>query len=303
MQLDHPKPTRAQRLRRINWPFLLFLVALVVWLTGCSDARSTDPGPAIETVVPDSGPMIDFNSPRFVVQQDGLDMSDGHGGILQYRDPVVAGVILERLAVADPRRLYSIDQRGGHWGVSYDSADPDGVLLEPGDVRVQQQDSSGLAINAALEAGPAVFQLATEDDVEWYLDGALVAEGATATIDLEEGDHLLSVIVWTDNGSQSVELPLYVAPRLAQVLMQWDIPQARENGAALPVTELCCYQVTWITGNTLGLVDVDGGATTQLALELPAGLYRFSIVAIDTEGLTSAPSDSVEADLTRGRTT
>ena len=68
-------------------------------------------------------------------------------------------------------------------------------------------------------------------------------------------------------------------------------------GATLPVSELCCYQVTWITGNTLGLVDVAGGATREVTIELEPGYYRFSVVAIDTEGLTSEPSESVEADL------
>ena len=52
---------------------------------------------------------------------------------------------------------------------------------------------------------------------------------------------------------------------LAKAELSWDIPTQRENGATLPVSELCCYQVTWITGNTLGLVDVPGGATTREA--------------------------------------
>ena len=56
--------------------------------------------------------------------------------------------------------------------------------------------------------------------------------------------------------------------------------------------------ITWdISGNTLGLVDVAGGATREVTIELEPGYYRFSVVAIDTEGLTSQPSESVEADL------
>ena len=100
-----------------------------------------------------------------------------------------------------------------------------------------------------------------------------------------------------DGGTQVVDVPLYVEPALAKAQLHWDIPTQRENGATLPVSELCCYQVTWITGNTLGLVDVPGGATREVTLELEPGFYRFSIVAIDTEGLTSAPSESVGAYL------
>ena len=100
-----------------------------------------------------------------------------------------------------------------------------------------------------------------------------------------------------DGGTQTIDIPLYVEPALAKAQLHWDIPNQRENGAVLPVSELCCYQVTYITGNTLGLLDVPGGATREVTIELEPGFYRFSIVAIDTEGLTSAPSESVGADL------
>ena len=117
------------------------------------------------------------------------------------------------------------------------------------------------------------------------------------TIDLTPGQQTLSAVVTGyDGGTQVVDVPLYVEPSIAKATLQWDIPTQRENGAALPVSELCCYQVTYITGNTLGLVDVAGGATREAVIELEPGYYRFSIVAIDIEGLTSQPSESVEAE-------
>ena len=135
--------------------------------------------------------------------------------------------------------------------------------------------------------------------VEWYLDGARVAEGNPMSIDLPEGDQLLTVMLWNDAGSStSMDIPLSVVQPLADFLLTWGIPSARENGDPLPVTELCCYQVTIIAANTLSIVDVSGGTTTRVQLELRPSIYRFSIVAIDNDGLISAPSDTLEADLT-----
>ena len=293
-ETPRPKPTRTQRLMRVNWPFVLALAALAVWLTACDSARGTDSGPALEIV--DEGPPISVDGPRYRILKNGQDIRDGYGGRLEYRDPVVAGVVLERLAMGDTQCLYTVVQHGGHWGVRYDT---DQDNLGPSDVTVAQNDATGLATQAPLTAGEATFQIAAQGDVEWYLDGAPVGQGPSVTIDLAPGQQTLSAVVTGyDGGTQVVDVPLYVEPSIAKATLQWDIPTQRENGAALPVSELCCYQVTYITGNTLGLVDVAGGATREVIIELEPGFYRFSIVAIDTEGLTSAPSEAVEADLT-----
>jgi hypothetical protein len=284
--------------RPITTLTILAITALAIaalQLTGCDQASGGTEGSNLQDMI--MGPPLTVDGPRYALQKDGGDMSDGHGGALEYTDPVIAGVILERLAISDPRSLYTVQLRGGHWGMNYES-DGETPVFSPADVYVAQNGASGQALNAPLVSGEATFQIQTTGFVEWYLDGALVAEGPSATVNLTRGEHQLITVIWSEDGaSQSIELPLYVEVNLTSVELEWTIPSERENGVALGVEELCCYQVQYIHGNEFAVVDVSGGATRAVNLALQPGHYRFSVIAIDSAGRVSQPSDTLEANV------
>jgi hypothetical protein len=263
-------------------------------LTGCDQASGAAEGPAVQDMI--LGPPLTVDAARYALQKNGSDMDDGHGGALAYDDPVIAGVILERLAIADPRSLYTVKLRGGIWSLDYEG---DGQYrYTPGDVYVQQNGASGQALSFPLTSTEATFQIQTTGFVEWYLDGVLIGEGPSATVNLTRGENQLVAVIWSEDGSsQSIELPLYVEVNLTSVELEWTIPSERENGVALGVEELCCYQVQYIMGNEFTLVDVAGGATRAVNLALQPGHYRFSVIAIDSRGLASQPSDTLEATI------
>lgn len=274
-------------------------IGLATLLSACGGASGGGDGPHIESVA--AGPAIQVTPPSYVIQREGEDLGDGHGGTLAYDDPVVAGVVMERIATEDPLARYRIVQRGGSWGVAHGD-DGGGMTLTPADIGVAQGGFSGTAPDAELRAGPATFQIASHGDVQWYLNGAQVGEGGALTIDLTAGYHELSVVIFAQDGStQSIEVPLSVSPGTISTRLEWTIPASREDGTPLPPEELCCYQVQYVMGNTLNYISVSGGHTSQLDMELEPGFYRFSVVAIDIGGLVSQPSETIEHDLNRPR--
>lgn len=84
--------------------------------------------------------------------------------------------------------------------------------------------------------------------------------------------------------------------RYQSVTLEWTIPMQRENGQVLGPNELDGYIIEYTQKGTQGVVEqqyVEGGLVASHALELPPGYYSFRVIAVDTEGLTSDPSDWV----------
>ena len=270
------------------------LLSALFALHGCGQAGAGN-GPAAATAIA-GGPDLTRQAPLYVLQRGGLDLDDDYGQPLAYDDPVAAGVALARAASADPEGSFSVRQQPGHWTLA--GAGPE---LTAAAVSAVQGGTSQPADGAALEAGPVTLSLTPPPGtaaIHWALDGEPAGEGGQATLDLAVGDHVVTVTTTdTRGGQQSVDLWLSAGPAQVAVTLQWRIPTARENGEPLPVAELCCYQVQIASGANLILVDVSGGATDTVALELPPARYAFSVLAIDSGGLRSAWSDPVEADL------
>ena len=86
--------------------------------------------------------------------------------------------------------------------------------------------------------------------------------------------------------------------------LQWSRPTERENGQALAEEELAGYRVMYRdpgklepSAATLEAVEVDGGETLSLEIDLPKSRWEFVVIAIDTNDLESEPSKTVEIDL------
>lgn len=84
------------------------------------------------------------------------------------------------------------------------------------------------------------------------------------------------------------------------VTLEWTIPLQRENGELLGASDLDGYIIEFVDQTNPDTVDqtyVEGGQANSHSLSLPAGTYRFRVIAVDRNGLTSNPSDWVDADL------
>jgi hypothetical protein len=82
------------------------------------------------------------------------------------------------------------------------------------------------------------------------------------------------------------------------VTLEWTIPMQRENGDLLGASDLDGYIIEYSSKS--GSVEQDyvqGGQVNSHSITLPPGSYQFRVIAVDNNGLTSNPSDWVNADL------
>jgi len=79
------------------------------------------------------------------------------------------------------------------------------------------------------------------------------------------------------------------------IQLSWAAPVARMNGDPLFVSEIAGYQILIVAENSGNdqVINVDPASTSYTAASLVNDTYHFSIVAIDTQGLTSEMSDMV----------
>jgi hypothetical protein len=84
----------------------------------------------------------------------------------------------------------------------------------------------------------------------------------------------------------------------AQITLSWTTPVARENGDALPVGEIAGYEIyaVYPDGVSETIIVTDGAAVSQtLAISHGSGVYSFSIVTLDVDGLMSKISPAVSS--------
>lgn len=84
------------------------------------------------------------------------------------------------------------------------------------------------------------------------------------------------------------------------VTVEWSIPAQRENGELLSASELDGYIIEFVDQSNPGTVDqtyVEGGQVNRHSMSLPSGSYRFRVIAVDRDGLTSDPSSWVDTKL------
>lgn len=83
----------------------------------------------------------------------------------------------------------------------------------------------------------------------------------------------------------------------SNVKLSWSVPTTRENGQALPTSQLTGYEVYYTTDDpaVTGTVKVSGGTTSSYTVQnLAAGNYHFAIAAVDVTGLKSKLSTIVD---------
>lgn len=84
---------------------------------------------------------------------------------------------------------------------------------------------------------------------------------------------------------------------LESIDLSWTAPSARENGDDLPPGEIAGYEISLSNGIATSIILIPGTETSTTINDLQPGRYLLSIIAIDTDGLKSAPSGLVEANL------
>lgn len=100
--------------------------------------------------------------------------------------------------------------------------------------------------------------------------------------------------------SGSDTLPSSQPPMEARPTLSWTAPLTRENGQSLPMSEISGYRVHYRLRHLEDVQSVmmEGADNTRLPLDqFEPGAYEFSVSVVDSEGLESAPSDTVAVDL------
>ncbi len=82
------------------------------------------------------------------------------------------------------------------------------------------------------------------------------------------------------------------------VTLEWTIPLHRENGELLGASDLDGYIIEY-SSQSGGVMEeyVNGGQSSSHSLSLPSGAYQFRVIAVDSNGVKSNPSDWINADL------
>lgn len=95
----------------------------------------------------------------------------------------------------------------------------------------------------------------------------------------------------TTSGGTVVTAPTTYTAKLA-----WTAPSTREDGSALPVSELKGYEIYYTSDDLTQSVTLpisSAGTTSYSVANLKAGTYHFAISAIDSKGLKSKLSTTV----------
>lgn len=85
-----------------------------------------------------------------------------------------------------------------------------------------------------------------------------------------------------------------------EIALSWVPPTERENGAALPLSELRGYRIHWGPTNNPTEYSVtinDPYATSYTLGGVAPGTYQLAVTAIDSDGLESAFSNSLQRAL------
>lgn len=244
----------------------------------------------------------------YTIERDGAPVA---GAV--YASGVEAGWAAQQMAAASPGAAVAV-VAFGRWEIAAAPSTGPG----PADVRVSGKQSGEHlvdpipAIGATLPVGIISFELVkgahTFDRMEWWQGGKLKQAEAYAPytwhVDLSKqapGPFVATVKVFAGTkltGQFDVEITLTgkAPPARGKAALQWQAPTQRENGAPMPAAELSGYAVLHGHGGTQRRVPLEGTATTA-TLALDTGSHALAVIAIDSDGIESQPSNTVEVTI------
>jgi hypothetical protein len=87
-----------------------------------------------------------------------------------------------------------------------------------------------------------------------------------------------------------------IPAQTSSFIVSWNVPNARTDGSALPLSEIAGYTVHY--GLSLGDYSThikvnDNSIVSTVINDIPAGTYYVAVSARDTEGLESDYSDAI----------
>ncbi|MDX1451699.1 MAG: immunoglobulin domain-containing protein [Oleiphilaceae bacterium] len=162
------------------------------------------------------------------------------------------------------------------------------ISLQPQSQTVNETDDITLNVSAS-GSGTLSYQ--------WRKDGTPIPNAIhsylnlTSVTPLEAGNY--DVIITNETGTVSSEIAVIDINPLANIALQWDIPNQREDGTPLLPEEIAEYRI-YINYENETTTDIRvPGSLSQVELEsMIAGSYEFAIATIDVlgqEGRKSAP--------------
>lgn len=94
----------------------------------------------------------------------------------------------------------------------------------------------------------------------------------------------------------------------ATAIVEWDNPTQREDGTALPLSEIAYTKVMWGSctstgglGTVQGSINVPSPSASVEVQNIPAGTYCFAATTVDTEGQESVLSNVFSKTFNKSR--
>ena len=245
---------------------------------------------------------------RYSLTQDGQPVYNPNGKPLVFDDPVEAGIALAIEAAGAPESLFEVTASGS-WSWQTPGELPP---LELTALTWRSPGGTAAALDhATVPQGPVVFQATTSDNVArvewvnaanpkevWYTSWQAPFKWSVDLSQVPPGEYGIMVrLVGHDGRVRAYRVTVTVDKALGQtfaVTVEWDPPQAREDGTPLTTEELAGYTLRVQSPPVTGPVHeqfIPGGATRAHEMTLSPAMYQVQLVAVDTQGLRSDPSD------------
>lgn len=163
------------------------------------------------------------------------------------------------------------------------------ITTQPSNQMVNEGTSTSVSISAT-GTGPINYQ--------WYYNGTAISGATTNTLSFPSiqltnagSYYCIAKNAGSTATSSSALLSVLAVPKTASATVRWSAPTAREDGTALPATDIAGYNLYYSV--------VSGGAMTKIAslsasdlsyvvTDLTAGTYYFAATTVDSKGMESA---------------
>ncbi len=173
--------------------------------------------------------------------------------------------------------------------------EPVAISLPPASQTAGYGQSVTLNVSAT-GTGPLTYQ--------WKKNGVAIEGANQATLTLsavsraDEGQY--SVVVSNEAGSVESTAATLTVEVDTTATLTWTIPETREDGSALPLTDIAGYKIYKGTSEN-NLTEVayitDATQTIQQFTDLPTGRWYFAVSVVDVNGLESELSNSGYKDI------
>lgn len=194
---------------------------------------------------------------------------------------------------------------GGDTGSDSGSGSGSGVIVDPVVIASQPSavivdEGQQIQLSVGASGGGSV-------SYQWRKAGVIIDGATDNTLIINSAvlsdAGVYDVLVTNEAGSvqsSSASVGVNEVIVLQSIALEWSIPEAREDGAALELNEIDGYVISYgvEAGNLENILEVGSGTDTSYIVEdLEPGTYYFAIATVDIDGVQGASSEVISLSL------